>query len=121
MEDGALRLESRSEDIQRVDNGCAQTSTQGTDSAGGKVVQGNVVLVAVVEASFARNQGALEVFEGRQVDGRVWEHARDPERQAAEETEETVLIQHLSKGGGDQLVALWATYNSFTLHATGSW
>jgi hypothetical protein len=75
MQDGALGLQPRPQQIQGVDNGSADGTADGADRAGGDIPDGDVLLVAAVQTGFAGQEEGFEVLEDEEVDGRVGEHA----------------------------------------------
>lgn len=87
MEDGALSLHSGSKDVQRVDNGSAEASTEGTDSTGGEVVERHVVFVTLLDASLAGKESTLQIFECGQIDRGIRKHSNKAQGESTEKSE----------------------------------
>lgn len=94
MEDSSLSLHACSEDVERVDNGCTQGSTDRTDNSGCEVVEWYVIFMAMVRAGLSCKNRTFEVLECSEVDGSVGEHADKTKGQAAEESKKTMFGPH---------------------------
>lgn len=71
----ALTLQSRSQDVDRIDGARAERATEGTDAGCHDVTGRGVFFVTVAGFGVASGDELFEVFEGGEVQGAVGEHA----------------------------------------------
>ena len=71
----SLTLQPGPQQIERVNSAGSKSATECTDASSGKIAEGSVVFVGMVEARFAVSHELFEVFEGGKVDCAVGEHA----------------------------------------------
>lgn len=99
----ALALQSCPQEVHGVYNRGAESPAKGADRCSGEVrgrgrgIGGGSLQVAGV----AVHQALLEVFEGREVDGAVGEHAEEAHGKATVERADAGGAPHLEGGGGD--------------------
>lgn len=122
MHGRALRLQPGPQQIKRINHTGAQRPRESADGARGEVSGWRVVFVAVEAVGVVGREGFLEVFEGGEVDGGVWEHADEAHGEAAVEGAEAIRAPHFAEGVEDEGVAMEAAGDGFALHsAVGGW
>ncbi len=107
MQDRALSLQPRPQQIHGIHDRRADRSGQRADGTGGDIADGHVFFVAAVEPGFAREEEGFEIFEDEEVDGRIGEHARQAHAEAAVVGQEAGGgVEHFEGGGADECVAV---------------
>ena len=79
MDLGPLALQSRPQQVERVDDTRSERPAEGTDTRGGDVGEADVALVDVEARGFLARGEQFQVLEGGEVDGAVGEHAEEAE------------------------------------------
>jgi len=97
MQNGALTLQTGTQQVNRINDGGAERTTKAANQRGEERAGHSILLVAAAQARVPRRHLALEVLEGTQVDGRVREHADQAHRQAAVEGARARLRPHLAR------------------------
>ena len=119
MDGGPLSLKTGPEQVQRVDDRCAQGAADGPDAGRRETAERGIVLVAASAAGFAPREGAFEVLERAEVDGGVREHADQAHRQTLVEGPNAAGREHLHGRVGDQTIAPEAALDRLALHTAG--
>jgi hypothetical protein len=119
MQHRALGLQPCPQQIQGIHYRRADSAGERSDGAGGDIADGDVLLVAAVEAGLARQEEVLQVLEDEEVDRRVGEHAQQAHAEATVVGKDAGgRGEHFGGGGADERVAVEAAGDGFALHAT---
>jgi len=79
----ALTLQSRPQQIERIDGASAESTAERADACREEIIEGDIFNVAAFYSGFAGCDEVLEILEGGEVDGAVGEHADEAHGQAA--------------------------------------
>lgn len=115
-----LTLQPCSQQVEWINGGSTEGATEGAHTSGSEVAERNVIFGAAFYAGFARCEELLQIFESREIDGAIWEHADEAHGKTPIERAHPSLGPHLPSGREYQIVTLLAAFDSLILYSARS-